>query len=100
MDINEQHITRFIEALSSRNLEKTLYELAVTLREEGVTQIPLFCLFEHFQIATSNEKEDQLNAILNIMDLIWSGPWAKGHGLFPTQICEENLRAYKKIASA
>jgi hypothetical protein len=47
-----------------------------------------------FQIATPGE-DPKYDAIVENMDLIWSGPWAKGHGLFPTEISEKALNEHK-----
>ena len=64
---------------------EALYELAVSLRDEGMSQAELYALFEKFQVETSGE-DPRYDAIVDTMDLISSGPWAKGRGLFSTEL--------------
>ena len=63
------------------------HALAVSLRDEGMPQAELYALFEKFQVETSGE-DPKYDAIVDTMDLISSGPWAKGRGLFSTELGE------------
>jgi hypothetical protein len=90
-----EHIQFFEKALSSENPAQELSRLAITLRDEGVSQVELYGLFEHFQIATSGD-DPRYDAIVDTMELICGGPWAKGHGLFPTELTEAQINEHRK----
>jgi hypothetical protein len=92
-----EHIQRFEESFRSKNPAEELYRLAVSLRDEGISQIELYGLFEHFQIAISGD-DPRYDAIVDTMDLIYGGPWAKGHGLFTTELSEDQINEYRKKA--
>ena len=92
-----EHSQRFEKALSSENPAQELPRLAITLRDEGVPQIELYGLFEHFQIASSGD-DPRYDAIVDTMELICGGPWAKGHGLFPTELTEAQINEHRKRA--
>ena len=77
-----EHIQRFEEAFQSKNPAAELYRLTVSLRDEGVPQTELYELFQRFQTATSGD-DPRYDAIVDTMDLIHGGPWAKGGELFP-----------------
>lgn len=87
MQIDPEHIARFEEALGSTNAFESLYQLAVSLRDEGVRQVEVYWLFQHFQIATSGD-----DPRYDAMDLIYGGPWAKGGDIFPQELTEEEIR--------
>ena len=76
-----KHTQAFDEALGSPNPTEELYRLAVSLRDQGLSQFDLYLLFEQNQIATPGE-DPKYDAIVENMELIWGGPWASGHGLF------------------
>jgi hypothetical protein len=88
------HRQAFEEALRSASPTEDLYRLALALRDQGVSQHDLYLLFEAFQVATPGE-DPKYDAIVDNMELIWGGPWAKGHGLFPTEISEKALNEYR-----
>lgn len=50
-----EHIRRFEEAFQSKSPAAELYELAVSLRDEGVTQTELYELFARFQTVISDD---------------------------------------------
>jgi hypothetical protein len=80
-----EHIQRFEEAFRSENPAGELHRLAVSLRDEGVAQTDVYGLFQHFQTATSGD-DPRYDAIVDTMDLIHGGPWAKGGDIFPTPL--------------
>jgi hypothetical protein len=90
--IDPAHIRRFEGALRSEKPADALYQLALALREEGVSQLDLYLLFERFQILSPEGEND--DAITDTMDLIGGGPWAKGHGLFAEEITTARLTEY------
>jgi len=47
-----KHVQAFEEALRSPNPTEELYRLAVSLRDQGLSQFELYLLFERFQIAS------------------------------------------------
>src|SRR5688572_24676118 len=93
--IEPGHISRFEVAVRSQDPRSELYALAVSLRAEGVTQIDTYLLFAHFQEATDGD-DPRYDAIVDNMDLIWGGPWAKGHGLFPTELTNDEIRRHER----
>jgi hypothetical protein len=80
-----EHIERFEKAMRAANPAGALYDLAVTLREEGASQLDLYALYQKFQVQTSGD-DPRYDAIVDTMDLIHGGTWAKGHALFPTEL--------------
>jgi hypothetical protein len=92
-----EHIQRFENALASASPGEELPRLAVALRDEGVSQIELYDLFAHFQIATPGD-DPKYDAIVDTMELIYGGPWAKGHGLFATELTEDQIHEHRKKA--
>ena len=92
-----EHLQRFEQAFGSSNPEKELYKLAVSLRDEGISQIELYMLFEHFQI-TEPAEHPAYDAIGDTMEVIYGGPWAKGRGLFPTALSEDIIKEYRKMS--
>ena len=96
--IDSTHRLRLEAALGSMNPTEALYALACALRDDGVSQIDLHLLFEHFQKATAAD-DPRYDAIVDNMDLIWGGPWAKGRDLFPTELTGEILRHHLGLPS-
>jgi hypothetical protein len=81
---------RFRAALAMKPYPK-LRDFAAELRAEGVDQITMYRLFVEFQLATEND--DRLfDAILDILDLIWGGPWAKGGALFDRELTSDDVK--------
>jgi hypothetical protein len=83
--LRADHIQRFEVGFCSENPAKELHRLAVSLRDEGVTQAEVYGLFQHFQTATPGD-DPRYDAIVDTMDLIHGGPWAKGGDIFPTPL--------------
>lgn len=92
---NAEQIQKFKAALDSTNPSENLYLLAVSLRDEGTTQIELYALFAHFQEATSGD-DPRYDAIVDTMDLIYGGGWAKGRALYDTQLQDEQIQNYRR----
>ena len=90
-----EHIRRFETALRSENAAEEIPRLAVLLRDEGVSQIELYVLFERFQLATSGE-DPRYDAIVDTMDLIVGGPWAKGGDLYREKLTEQQINEHRK----
>ena len=60
-----------------------------TLKQQGCSQREIYQLFIDQQIALSGE-EPNYDALADVLDLIVSGPWAKGKGLFETELREDD----------
>jgi hypothetical protein len=90
-----EHIQRFEKALHSTNAVAELRQLAISLRDEGVTQIEVYFLFERFLIPTSAD-DPKYDAITETMDSIWGGAWAKGSDIFPTELSNEAVWASRE----
>jgi hypothetical protein len=88
--LRDEHVRRFEEALSSNNSYAELHRLAVSLRDEGVNQIEVYRLFSRFQVATSGDNPNY-DAIVDTMDLICGGPWAKGGDIFPRPLTDDEI---------
>lgn len=78
-------IQRLEKAMRSAAPEVALPRLAAALRDEGVSQADLYILFKRFQTESSGA-DTHHEAIADTMDLIWSGPWARGDALFPSEL--------------
>jgi len=90
-----EHVRRFELALGSKAPAAELRRLAVSLRDEGVSQIELYALFEQFLIATSGD-DPAYDTIPDTMDLIYGGPLAKGRALFETELTNDQIDEYRK----
>jgi hypothetical protein len=90
-----EHVRRFELALGSKAPGEELHRLAVSLRDEGVSQIELYALFEQFLIATSGEGPGT-DVIPDTMDLIAGGPWSKGRDLFEAELTAEQIHEHRK----
>jgi hypothetical protein len=73
-------VQRFRNAMRSKNPKAALHSLAASLRDEGMSQSDLYSLFQRFQIETSPD-DPWYDNIVDIMDIIDGGPWAKGRKL-------------------
>lgn len=76
---------RFREALRGHDVAVALGALASSLKNEGFAQLQLYELFSWFQQRLSPE-DPRYDAVVDTMDLIYGGPWAKGKGLFTTEL--------------
>ncbi len=82
---------RFDQALGEPQPFHSLYHLARALRDEGVAQIDVYSLFAIYQAKISGD-DPLYDAVVDTMDEIHGGPWAKRGGLFPTVLTEEMIR--------
>jgi hypothetical protein len=87
LEIDEETHGLFRLGLRSHDPRQSLYRLARRLIEHGVGQIDLLRLFSWYQQRVSPE-DPSYDAIVDNMDLIHSGPWAKGRELFPSEAGE------------
>jgi hypothetical protein len=95
--IRADHQRRFEQALASQKPFENLRQLAIALRDEGASQIEVYFLYAHYQEKTSGD-DPLYDAIVDTMDEIHGGPWAKGGGFFSTTLTDEIIRAERKNA--
>jgi hypothetical protein len=62
------------------------------LKAEGIGQVEIFRLFSKCQQAL-DAGDPRYDAVVDTMDLIWGGAWAKGHPLFDQELSEERLKS-------
>ncbi|VTS07654.1 hypothetical protein [Tuwongella immobilis] len=88
--IHECDRQRFEQALESANPAVALDELATALQTAGMGQLAMYRLFAHFQQQIPAD-DPRYDAILDQMDLIWGGGWAKGRARFETELTSADL---------
>ena len=82
---------RLLEALASPEPFAATVEFARSLKAEGRSQVAIFRLFSKLQVQLSGD-DPRYDPLVDTMDLIWGGAWAKGHDLFPEVLTQERLR--------
>jgi len=87
---DEQRI-RFEACLNSERPFLALHDLAKALRDEGVTQLDLYLLFDSSREGLPDDF--RYDAILDVMDFIVGGPIAKGNDLYTSTIDYEDVKA-------
>jgi len=88
MTTDEQR-RQFEQKLKDPDAKHLLYEFAVALREAGRSQREVYDLYIAYQEKidpVDDESNRQYDAIVDNLDLIAGGPWAKGNGIFPTPL--------------
>jgi len=88
--VDREHLDLFKAKLQDASPPEALLAMAVQLRDNGLGQPELYSLFSYFQQRLSPE-DPRYDAVVDTMDLIESGPWAKGHGLFPSQLSSDAI---------
>lgn len=86
----ERDRRRFELALSSPNPATALHELAKALKAEGMGQVAMYHLFAEFQQKIDGDNP-HYDAIVDNMDLIWGGGWAKGRALYDTELTSADI---------
>ena len=94
-----EHIQRIEKARSSTHPELELRQLAVALRDEGVSQIDLYLLFERF-CQLDRREPPKPDAILDTLDLIYGGRCAKGRALYPHELNDRAINVHRRTAWA
>jgi len=64
--------------------------LAKSLRDEGVDQITLYRLFTEYFVRAAAD-DPLYDSLLQTLDNIWGGPWAKGGDLFGKELTDEDV---------
>ena len=81
---------RLVDAMGQSDPATAVLELAQRLRDEGMGQVTMFRLFSEQQQELSGD-DPRYDAIVDTMDLIWGGPWAKGRAFFDEELTNERL---------
>lgn len=77
--------------MEAEDPSESIHQVAVDLRDEGVSQVVLYKTFLHR--FTQLDSEDPLyDALADAMDLIWGGGWANGNPLYSEELNESRLR--------
>lgn len=82
--------TRFEQALADTQPQGALHSFAMSLKAEGVDQVTIYRLFAEYQAKTDGN-DPLYDTIVDNMDLIWGGPWAKGGALFDKDLTSEDV---------
>ena len=97
-NINPDFVRRFDEALIDEKPFHRLFDLAVSLRDEGVSQLDIYMLYEHFLVAAPTY-EQKYDWISEVMDYIWGyPPYTKDKSLFPKTLTNEEVQEYRRKA--
>jgi hypothetical protein len=67
-----------------------LPSLAASLRDEDVQQLTLYRLFTEYLVRTASD-DPLCDALLDTLDIIHGGPWAKGGDLFEKELTDEDV---------
>jgi len=62
----------------------------MALKAEGVGQVAMYHLFAEFQRKTDSA-DPRYDAIVDNMDLIWGGGWAKDRALFERELTNADI---------
>lgn len=81
---------QFENARSTDNPFESLYNIAKSLRDIGLSQLDLYRIFiELFHKHQYDEDETFHDTITDILDCIWSGGWGKNRELFDETLSSE-----------
>jgi len=93
--INPEYIRRFDAALLDEKPFNKLFDLAVSLHGEGVSQLNIYMLYEHFLIATPAD-DQKYDWITEVMDFIWGyPPYTEDKALFPKTLTKKEVEEYR-----
>lgn len=83
---------RLDAALQRDDHNHAVYELAVQLRDEGTPRLEIYVVFEG-AMAACEDDDPRCDSLVDALDGIWGGPWAKGRELYDTELTDEEVRA-------
>ncbi len=81
---------RLHQAIHSTDHKVLILELAKRLKNEGMSQREMYNLFASVQAELTGE-EECYDSLVDAMDLIHGGAWAKGIGLFDSVLTTDTL---------
>jgi len=86
---------RIDAALDAEERNDALTGLAKALRKDGVGQADLYVLFASL-MATTGGADPLYDELTDLLDIVCSGHWAKGRGLFATQLSQDEIAQARK----
>ena len=89
--MEDRYKKRFEEALAAERVYDSLPDLAKALRDEGVGQVELYKMFGEYY-GTLDPDSREYDAVFEILDLIWGGPWAKGNALYEHELTNDEVK--------
>jgi hypothetical protein len=89
--MGDEERRRLLEALDSADPASAVPALAHALRAEGMGQVAMYRLFSEQQQRLSGE-DPRYDPVVDTMDLIWSGVWARSGALFDEELTDDRLR--------
>ncbi len=81
---------RLDHALNAEEYEVAVHHLAEQLRDEGMSQVDLYLLYEVAFVACEDDNP-RSDVLADTMDRIAGGSWANGRDLYPDELIEENI---------
>lgn len=86
---------RLAGALRAADPRSSVWALAKTLRDEGTPQLDLYFLYQ--EAYSLNEEEPLEDALLDTLDGVFGGPWAKGSDLYPHELTNEMVDQARRV---
>ena len=87
---NSGYDEKLKEILEGNNVKDQLMDFAERLRDSGMAQIELYNIFIR-PFKTMYADDPRYDYLADTLELIYGGPWAKGHGLYNSQLNEDDL---------
>ena len=81
---------RLVRAREADDPAAEVPALARALRDEGMTQLAMYRLLAAEQKRLSSD-DPRYDPVVDTMDLIWGGPWAKGGALFDAELADAQV---------
>ncbi len=91
--IRKKDRNRLEKAINGANHSEEVPKLAKNFRDNGMEQKNMYSLFSEFQ-QIIDPNDIRYDSIVDTMDLICSGPWAKGVKLYDQELtsdCTDSL---------
>ena len=88
--VTDEFRSRVEQTIKADPSSASLVALARCMRDEGVAQLTLYRLFTEYYVKAAAD-DPLCDSIGDTLELIWSGPWAKGYGLFETELTNEDV---------
>ena len=82
---------RLLAALDDADPMTAVEKVAVDLCAEGMLQVALYHLFVDQMVLLSGE-DPRYDAVLDTLDIIWGGGWAKNRALYDRELTNEDVK--------
>jgi len=94
MKIAKELKEKFEIALESNDPSESLWKLAHDLRNQGMKQIELYFLYEHYHQLVDAD-DPKYDAIVDSLDIIWGGAWAIANALYEHELTSEEVQKFR-----